>query len=146
MPGAAPADHPRPLRHRRAAAWAPDFDALRRAQKAGRFFHGYDNADCCLRRPVFCGRHLLAARLCRADIDGSAGAIAEAARILRQIRARWPRVRVLLRADSGFARAPLMARCEANRVDLLFGLAGNVRLVEEAARTGMPARRFRDFR
>jgi hypothetical protein len=123
----------------------------------GRFFHGYYDAYCYLPLYVFCGRHLLAARLRRADIDASAGAVDEVARLVRRIRARWPRVRVLLRADSGFARDALMAWCEANRVDFVFGLARNARLVEElaidlalaeeeAARTGKPARRFRDFR
>lgn len=123
----------------------------------GRFFHGYYDAYCYLPLYVFCGRHLLAAKLRRADIDASNGATDEVARIVRQVRARWPRVRVLLRADSGFAREALMAWCEANRVDFLFGLARNARLVEElaidlawaedeATRTGRPARRFRDFR
>jgi hypothetical protein len=123
----------------------------------GRFFHGYYDAYCYLPLYVFCGRHLLTAKLRRADIDASAGAVDEVARIVRQIRARWPRVRILLRADSGFAREALMAWCEANRVDFVFGLARNARLVEElaidlafaeeeAARTGRPARRFRDFR
>jgi hypothetical protein len=123
----------------------------------GRFFHGYYDAYCYLPLYVFCGRHLLAAKLRRADIDASAGAVDEVARIVRQVRARWPRVRILLRADSGFAREALMAWCEQNRVDFLFGLARNARLVEEltidlawaeheASRTGKPARRFRDFR
>jgi hypothetical protein len=123
----------------------------------GRFFHGYYDAYCYLPLYVFCGRHLLAAKLRRADIDASTGAVEEVARIVRRIRACWPRVRILLRADSGFAREALMAWCEANRVDFLFGLARNARLVEEiaidlawaedeATRTGRPARRFRDFR
>lgn len=101
--------------------------------QGGRFFHGYYDAYCYLPLYIFCGRHLLAAKLRRANIDASAGAIEEVARIVRQIRARWPRVRVLLRADSGFAREALMAWCETNRVDLLFGLARNARLVEELA-------------
>jgi Transposase DDE domain group 1 len=123
----------------------------------GRFFHGYYDTYCYLPLYIFCGRHLLAAKLRRANIDGSAGALEEVERIIRQIRARWPRVRILLRADSGFAREPLMAWCEANRVDFVFGLARNPRLVEEisidlawaeeeATRTGQPARRFKDFR
>jgi hypothetical protein len=105
---------------------------------------------------VFCGRHLLAANLRRSNIDAAAGAVEEIARIVARIRARWPRVRILLRADSGFAREALMAWCEANRVDYLFGLARNARLVgeigaemaqaqAEAGATGKPARRFRDF-
>jgi hypothetical protein len=79
------------------------------------------------------------------------------ARIIGRIRARWPRVRVLLRADSGFCREELMAWCEANRVDYVFGLARNERLVTEieaelaaaraeAAATGKSARRFKAFR
>ncbi len=123
----------------------------------GRFFHGYHDCYCYLPLSVFCGRHLLAAKLRRSNIDASAGAVAEMARIVAQIRRRWPRVRILLRADSGFAREALMAWCEANRVDYLFGLARNERLeaairaeLEAAARastkTGQPARRFKDFR
>src|SRR5277367_1927469 len=122
----------------------------------GRFFHGYYNCYCYLPLYVFCGRHLLAAKLRRANIDAAAGSVEEIERIVRHIRARWPRVRILLRADSGFARETLMAWCEANRVDYLFGLARNARLVDEigdqmeAARadseaSGKPARRFRDF-
>jgi hypothetical protein len=123
----------------------------------GRFFHGYYDCHCYLPLYIFCGRHLLAAKLRRSNIDGSAGALEEVARIIRQIRARWPRVRILLRADSGFAREAIMAWCEANRVDFVFGLARNPRLVEEltidlawaeddAARTGQAARRYKDFR
>jgi hypothetical protein len=122
----------------------------------GRFFHGYYDGYCYLPLYIFCGRHLLAAKLRRSNIDASAGAIEEVERIVGQIRARWPRVRILLRADSGFARDALMAWCEGNRVDFVFGLARNERLVaeiavaliqaeEEAGRTGKPARRFRDF-
>ena len=54
----------------------------------------------------------------RANIDAAAGAVEEVARIVAQIRRRWPRVRILLRADSGFAREELMAWCEANGVRL----------------------------
>ena len=123
----------------------------------GRFFHGYYDCYCYLPLYVFCGRHLLAAKLRPSNIDGSAGAVEEAARIVAQIRARWPGTRILLRADSGFAREALMAWCEQNRIDFVFGLARNARLVEEiyvelanageeSRRTGRPARRYKDFR
>ena len=123
----------------------------------GRFFHGYYDCYCYLPLYVFCGRHLLAAKLRRADIDASAGAVEEAARIVGRIRARWPRVRIILRGDGGFAREPLMVWCEENRVDYLFGLARNPRLVErihielawaehDAEASGRAARRFADFR
>jgi hypothetical protein len=123
----------------------------------GRFFHGYYDCHCYLPLYIFCGEHLLAAQLRRSNIDASAGAVDEIARIVARIRARWPKVRILLRGDSGFAREALMAWCEANKVDYLFGLARNSRLVDqihidlawaedEAERTGKPARRFADFR
>jgi Transposase DDE domain group 1 len=95
----------------------------------GRFFHGYYDCYCYLPLYVFCGRHLLAAKLRRSDIDASAGAVEEVARIVGQIRESWPRVEILLRADSGFARDELMVWCEANAVDYVFGLARNERLV-----------------
>ncbi|HWT30929.1 MAG TPA: IS1380 family transposase, partial [Propylenella sp.] len=58
----------------------------------GRFFHGYYGCYCYLPLYVFCGRHLLAAKLRRSNIDASAGAVEEIARIVGQVRARWPRV------------------------------------------------------
>src|SRR6266566_3592084 len=91
-----------------------------------------------------------------ADMDAAAGAVEEVARVIARIRARWPRTRILLRADSGFAREDLMAWCEGNGVDFLFGLARNERLVAEIAteldlvaaksrRSGRPERRFKTF-
>jgi hypothetical protein len=96
------------------------------------------------------------AKLRPANIDGSAGAVEEVARVVAQIRQRWPKVRILLRGDSGFARDALMVWCEANQVDFLFGLARNSRLeailapsMREAKkvskRTGKTVRRFKNF-
>ena len=125
-------------------------------QQEGRFFHGYYDCYCYLPLYVFCGRDLLVAKLRRADLDAAAGAVEEVARVVARIRARWPRTRILLRADSGFARDDLMAWCEANGVDFLFGLAQNERLIAEiktdlelvaakSQRTGRPERRFKSF-
>ena len=125
-------------------------------QQEGRFFHGYYDCYCYLPLYIFCGRHLLAAKLRHSNIDGSAGAVEEVARIVAQIRRQWPEVRILLRGDSGFAREALMAWCEANGVDYLLGLQRNQRLASEieaelaAARAqseakGRPARRYKDF-
>ncbi len=125
-------------------------------RQEGRFFHGYYDCYCYLPLYIFCGDQLLAAKLRPSNIDGAAGAMEEAARIVAQIRERWPWVRIVLRADSGFARDALMAWCEDNSVDYIFGLARNTRLVGEIAdelasaaleseQTGKPARRFRDF-
>ncbi|MBP2447283.1 hypothetical protein JOH51_004722 [Rhizobium leguminosarum] len=59
----------------------------------------------------------LSAKLRRSNIDASAGSVAEIDRIVGQIRDRWPNVRIILRADSGFARDELMDWCETNKVD-----------------------------
>ena len=100
-------------------------------EQEGRFFNAYYDCYCYLPLYVFCGRHLLAAKLRRASIDAAAGAVEEVARIVAQIRRRWPNVRILLRADSGFAREELMAWCEASAVDYVCGLARNPRLSEK---------------
>lgn len=94
----------------------------------GRFFHGYYREYCYLPLYIFCGDFLLCAKLRTSDIDAAAGATDEVARIVTQIRQAWPRVRILVRADSGFCREELMAWCEAQEVDFLFGLAKNPRL------------------
>jgi Transposase DDE domain group 1 len=125
-------------------------------EQEGRYFNGYYDCYCYLPLYIFCGRHLLAAKLRPADKDAAAGAEEELARILAQIRRRWPRTRILLRGDSGFCREPLMAWCEANRVDYVLGLPRNSRLDQtivqelidatiESIRTGKPARWFKDF-
>jgi Transposase DDE domain group 1 len=122
----------------------------------GRFFHGYYDCFCYLPLYIFCGRHLLAAKLRPANIDAAAGSVEEIARIVAQIRTEWPDTRIILRGDSGFAREALMAWCEAHQVYYIFGLAGNVRLVDEIAvelavarhmwrHSGRPARQFGDF-
>jgi hypothetical protein len=106
---------------------------------------------------IFCGEHLLCARLRPSNQDGAAGSIEELERIVSQIRKRWPTTRIVIRGDSGFCREAIMRWCEENRVNYLLGLARNDRLKRalgeamEAARqehvtTGRPARRFRDFR
>ena len=146
--------------HRRAPAQVVlDLDATDdpvHGHQEGRFFHGYYGGYCYLPLYIFCGEHLLCARLRPSDIDASAGALEEVQRIVQQIRARWPQVRIVLRADSGFAREAIMAWCEASAVDYVFGLAKNARLnrilgrelhqVKLACdRTGRPARVFKDF-
>jgi Transposase DDE domain group 1 len=122
----------------------------------GRFFHGFYGHYCYLPLYIFCGEFLLCARLRRSNLDASAGTVEELQRLVAQIRAAWPRVRIIIRADSGFAREAIMAWCEAHAVDYVLGLAKNARLkralsreLEQAERehahTGAPARVFKDF-
>ena len=123
-----------------------------------RFFHGYYDSYCYLPLYIFAGDQLLCARLRPSNVDGAAGALGEVKRIVAQLRAKWPKVRIVLRGDSGFCREELMAWCETNenRVDFLFGLARNSRLqkiigkqMHEArllhAETGKAARVFTEF-
>lgn len=94
----------------------------------GRFFHGYYGHYCYLPLYIFCGEFLLGARLRPSNIDASAGSVEELQRIVKQIRAVWPQVRMVVRGDSGFCREGLMAWCEAQGVEYLLGLAKNQRL------------------
>ncbi|MBV8070871.1 MAG: IS1380 family transposase [Acidobacteriaceae bacterium] len=121
-----------------------------------RFFHGFYYHYCYLPLYIVCGEHLLGVRLRPANIDASAGALAEVERIVKQVRQSWPHVKIILRGDSGFCREVLMSWCEANQVDYVFGFARNERLrriidpqMQEAAalhaQTGQAARVFAEF-
>lgn len=110
-------------------------------EQEGRHFNAFYDCYCYLPLYIFAGRHLLAAKLRSADTDAADGAKDEIARIVAQIRERWPDVRIILRADSGFARDDLMNWCETNGVDYIFGLARNVRLVGAIKRELVLARR-----
>ena len=125
-------------------------------KQEGRFFHGYYDSYCYLPLYIFCGEHVLCARLRQANSDASAGSMAEIERIIGQIRATWPEVKIILRGDSGFCRNELMSWCEGHGVDYVFGLARNQRLravigrqmwevTEQWNRTGKPARVFAEF-
>jgi Transposase DDE domain group 1 len=71
-------------------------------KQEGRFFHGYYDNYCYLPLYVFCGEHVLCARLREANHDAAFGCLAEIRRLVGQIRATWPEVKIILRGDSGF--------------------------------------------
>jgi hypothetical protein len=137
-----------------------DFDATDdplHGHQEGRFFHGYYDSYCYLPLYVFCGKHLLCARLRRSDIDASEGAVEELSRIVGQIRDRWPEVSILVRGDSGFAREAIFAWCEEQGVHYVIGLARNARLERflepaleraeaQCAETGERTRLFEELR
>jgi hypothetical protein len=125
-------------------------------QQEGRFFHGYYDSYCYLPLYIFCGEQLLCARLRQSNSDAAAGSLAEIRRIVEQIRAAWPAVKIILRGDSGFCRNELMSWCEEKGVDYVFGLARNQRLrriigpqmwaaTQQWGQTGKPARVFTEF-
>jgi hypothetical protein len=94
----------------------------------GRFFHGYYNEYCYLPLYIFCGEHVLSVRLQRANADPARNAVTELRRIVRAIRAKWPKTKILVRGDSGFCRDKLFTWCEENGVDYVIGVARNGRL------------------
>jgi hypothetical protein len=125
-------------------------------QQEGRFFHGYYDSYCYLPLYIFCGEQVLCARLRQSHSDAYAGSLIEIERIVSQIRAAWPEVKIVLRGDSGFCRNEWMSWCEKNGVDYVFGLARNRRLrriigqalweaCQEWEKTGKPARVFHEF-
>lgn len=122
----------------------------------GRFFHGYYRHYCYLPLYIFAGPHLLCARQRTANQDAAAGSVAELERIVVGLRAAWPGVRLIVRADSGFCREELLGWCERNNVQYVIGLARNQRLrarieremnqaSERQAETGEAAREFAEF-
>ena len=121
-----------------------------------RFFHGYYDHYCYLPLYIFCGEHLLCARLRPSDQDGAAGSVDEVEAIVSRIRKSWPAVRIILRGDSGFCREELMKWCQDNRVDYVLGFARNVKLErllapsmdqarQQQLASGKPARVFAEF-
>jgi hypothetical protein len=125
-------------------------------KQEGRFFHGYYDSYCYLPLYIFCGEHVLCARLREANHDAAFGSLQEIRRIVAQIRVAWPEVKIILRGDSGFCRNELMSWCENNGVEFVFGLARNQRLrkiigaqMHEATqqwhKTSKPARVFSEF-
>ena len=125
-------------------------------QQEGRFFHGYYRCYCYLPLYIFCGEHLLCAKLRRSKYGAAAGALEEVERIVGRIRQQWPDTRIILRGDSGFANDELMSWCEANDADYVFGLARNARLEraieqelaeakERSESAGTACRIFKDF-
>ena len=126
-------------------------------KQEGRFFHGYYDNYCYLPLYIFCGEQVLCARLREANHDAAFGSLAEIQRLVAQIQAAWPKVKIILRGDSGFCRNELMSWCEAHQVDFLFGMARNQKLrkiigaemyaaTQQWKETGKPARVFSEFR
>lgn len=122
----------------------------------GRFFHGYYKSYCYLPLYIFCGDHLLCAKLRPSNIDAAAGSVKQLHKIVARIREFWPEVRILIRGDSGFCRDEIMRWCEDHDVGFLLGLAKNKRLKriigqelhqaqQQFAQTGRAARVFKDF-
>ncbi len=140
-----------------------DFDAtddLIHGTQEGRFYNGYYRNYCYL--PLYCfhGDVPLLAKLGKSDRDACEGTEEALAKIVPAIRKRFGRkARIILRADSGFARESILSWCERNKVYYCVGLARNTRLTAELeedygrmqeqmekGRLQSPCRRFKQFR
>jgi hypothetical protein len=122
----------------------------------GGFYHGYYREYCYLPLYIYCGEFPLAVRLQTADGDPARHAVEELERIVPKIREAWPKVQILVRADSGFCRDEIFCWCEKNEVDYVIGVARNKRLepmVEDELaearklheKSGKPERVFKDL-
>jgi hypothetical protein len=108
-----------------------DFDATDDAvhgKQEGRFFHGYYDHYCFLPLYVFCRNQLLVSYLRPSKIDGAKHAWAILSLLVKRLRQVWPKVRIILRGDSGFCRWRMLAWCDRNKVGYIVGIAKNKRL------------------
>lgn len=108
-----------------------DFDATDdriHGQQEGRHYHGYYGNWCFLPLYVFCGEQLLVSYLRPSNIGAAHHAWAILKLLTARLRAAWPKVRLIVRADSGFCRWRMLRWCEGAQVDYIIGLARNSRL------------------
>jgi Transposase DDE domain group 1 len=148
------AAHPRPPEH-----LILDFDATDdrvHGMQEMRFFQKYYDDYCYLPLYVFCGDELLVAYLRPSNIDACTHTRAVLNLLVQRLRMAWPRVKLTIRADSGFCRWRLMRWCDSHGIGYVLGLAKNP-VLERAARdeieraerqfrlTGLPQRVFGSF-
>lgn len=127
-------------------------------EQEGRFFHGYYDDYCYLPLYIFAGDWPVVARLRTADQDHFEDTMRVVAKVVAAIRRKFPRMKIVLRGDSGFCRDELMAWCEQDRVQYVFGLGGNAvlkRILRGSLRAAQSMldyhhsqseRRYKDFR
>ena len=97
------------------------------------FFNTYYGGYCYAPLYIFCGKHLLAAKLRPSNVDPAAGGLEELQRVVKIIRSKWKNVKIIIRGDSAYSREDIMAWCEfQTEIDYVFGLAPNNRLIQLA--------------
>ncbi|MEQ8754714.1 MAG: IS1380 family transposase, partial [Coleofasciculus sp. G1-WW12-02] len=95
----------------------------------GAFFNTYYKGVCYAPLYIFCGHHLLVARLRPSNVDPAEGALEELQRIIGLIREKWHNTHIIVRGDSAYAREKIMSFCEEQQgVDHVIAMATNSQL------------------
>lgn len=130
-------------------------DAVHGRQE-GRFFHGYYDHYCFLPLYIFCGERMLVSYLRPSNIDGAKHAWGILSLLIKRLRQAWPKVKIIVRGDSGFCRWRMLSWFERHAVGYVIGIAKNNRLNQFASQlmrqaqkqfedTGDKQRLFTDF-
>ena len=99
----------------------------------GAFFNTYYNGVCYAPLYIFCGHHLLVAKLRSSNVDPAEGALEELQRVIGLIREQWKSTRILVRGDSAYAREDIMKWCEDQPdVDYVLAMGTNSQLQRRA--------------
>lgn len=113
-----------------------DIDAthmpLHGAQEKAHFHRYYDNY-CYLPLYVFCGQDILACVLRPSSRDPASILSALIKLITRRLRQAWPRIRIVVRGDSGFCRPQALRRFEKWGLHYIVGLQKNAMLLQRVA-------------
>jgi hypothetical protein len=95
----------------------------------GAFFNTYYKGVCYAPLYIFCGRHLLVAKLRSSNVDPAEGALPELQRIIGLIREKWNDTHIIIRGDSAYSREDIMKWCEEQqRIDYVLAMATNSQL------------------
>ncbi|MDJ0582353.1 IS1380 family transposase [Crocosphaera sp.] len=92
----------------------------------GAFFNSYYHGVCYAPLYIFCGHHLLGAKLRSSNVDPADGALEELQRIIGLIREKWTNTHILVRGDSAYSREEIFHFCEEQpQVDYVIAMGTN---------------------
>lgn len=97
------------------------------------YFNGFYDGYCFLPLYVFCGDQLLVSYLRPCSVGAAHHSRAVTKLLVEKIRSRWPDVKIILRADSGFTNDRLLRWCDKNDVGYVLGLQKNNALIRKIA-------------
>lgn len=132
-----------PRKTRRVVIDLDAYDDPCHGQQELNFFNGHYDAHCYLPLAVFLtpdgGPQRLMGALLRSGKAGNAGVRAVIRRAVALVRERFPRVRIILRADAGFGNEKVLQLCDDLEISYCLGLGSNKRLAALSTHTQMQA-------